>query len=186
MRYIHAILSQDIAFFETRTPGSVATNISNNVNLVQGGLSEKIGVIFQGLAMLVASFVVAFSQYWKLTLVGAAPFPATIIGVGVTVAMDARVEAKILDVYSKAGGIAEETLSSIRTVTAFGAVEKLRKRYDEYLETAKGFGMKKGPLLGIQYSTGFFMMYCVYSLTFWYGIRLLVRGQISDGGKVVT
>jgi hypothetical protein len=29
-------------------------------------------------------------------------------------------------------------------------------------------------------------MYATYALSFWYGIRLLLRGEISNGGTVVT
>lgn len=136
--------------------------------------------------MLITAFIVAFTQYWKLTLVAATTLPAAVLGVGITVALDARLEAKILEVYSKAGGLVEEALGSIRNVAAFGANEKLRKKYDGYLDIAKKFGVKKGPVLGTLYSSEFFMMYCAYALAFWYGIRLLLQGKISNGGTVIT
>lgn len=98
--------------------------------------------------MLVAAFVVAFTKQWKLTLVVATTLPGAVLAVGITVALDARLEAKILDIYSKAGGLVEESLSSIRIVTAFDASKKLQEKYDAYLEIAKKFGVKKGPILG--------------------------------------
>lgn len=184
--YIRSILRQDIAYFDTCTPGSVASNISNNADMIQTGLSEKVGVIIQGLSMLVSAFIVAFAKGWKLTLVTATTLPAAVIAVGITIALDARLEAKILDIYAKAGGLAEEALSSIRVVAAFGAQNKLLRKYDAYLEVAKTYGVKKGPILGTQYSAEFFMMYCAYALAFWYGIRLLLRGEIDSGGTVTT
>ena len=42
-----------------------------------------------------------------------------------------------LDSYAKAGDIAEEVLSSIRTVTAFGGQEEELARYAENLTEAK-------------------------------------------------
>lgn len=154
--------------------------------MIQTGLSEKVGVIIQGLSMLVSAFIVAFAKGWKLTLVTATTLPAAVIAVGITIALDARLEAKILDIYAKAGGLAEEALSSIRVVAAFGAQNKLLRKYDAYLEVAKTYGVKKGPILGTQYSAEFFMMYCAYALAFWYGIRLLLRGEIDSGGTVTT
>lgn len=186
LEYVRAILRQDMAYFDTYTPGSVATRISNNANLIQGGLSEKVGVLIQGIAMLIASFAVAFSQYWKLTLAVATSIPAAVLAVGFTVFLDAQLESKILAIYSKAGGLVEEALGSIRVVTAFGASRKLLKKYDAYLDAAKAFGVKKGPVLGTQYSAEFFVMYCAYALAFWYGVRLLIQGEIDDGGTVVT
>jgi ATP-binding cassette, subfamily B (MDR/TAP), member 1 len=154
--------------------------------MIHAGLSEKVGVIFQGLAMLISAFIVAFVYAWKLTLVTATTLPAAVIAVGITIALDARLEAKILEVYAKAGGLVEEALGSIRIVAAFGAYEKLTKRYDAYLDVAKAYGVKKGPILGTQYSSEFFMMFCAYALAFWYGIRLLVRGELDSGGTLTT
>ena len=175
-----------MSYFDTCTPGSVATSISNNADLIQNGLSEKVGVACQGLAMLATSYIIAFIQGWKLTLVAATTMPAAVIGVGITVAIDAKLEAKILNIYAKAGGLVEEALASIRNVTALGAGEKLRKKYDGYLDIAKRYGIKKGPVLGMQYSSEFFMMFCAYALAFWYGVRLLLRGEISSGGMVIS
>lgn len=184
--YIRSLLRQDISYFDTCTPGSVATSISNNADLIQTGLGEKVGVAFQSMAMLVSAFIIAFTQGWKLTLVTATTLPAAVIGVGITVALDTRQEAKIMGIYSKAAGLVEEALSSIRNVTALGANSKLQKKYDVHLDQAKSFGVKKGPILGIQYSAEFFVMYCAYALAFWYGVKLLMQGEMGDGGKVVT
>jgi ATP-binding cassette, subfamily B (MDR/TAP), member 1 len=154
--------------------------------MIHAGMAEKVGVICQGLAMLVSAFIVAFTSGWKLTLVTATTLPAAVIAVGITIALDARLEAKILAIYAKAGGLVEEALGSIRIVAAFGANEKLLKKYETYLEIAKTYGVKKGPILGTQYSSEFFMMFCAYALAFWYGIRLLLRGEMESGGKVTT
>ncbi|KMU78211.1 leptomycin B resistance protein pmd1 [Coccidioides immitis RMSCC 3703] len=148
LEYIKAILRQDMAYFDTYTPGSVATRISNNANLIQNGLSEKVGTAVQGFAMLIAAFVVAFTRSWRLTLPVATSIPTAVTLVGITVVLDTKIEAKVLDIYSKAGGLVEETLSSIRVVVAFGAGGKLRKKYDEHLDSAKKFGGEKGPHIG--------------------------------------
>jgi ATP-binding cassette subfamily B (MDR/TAP) protein 1 len=106
--------------------------------------------------------------------------------VGITVALDAKLEAKILKIYGKAGGLAEEAMSTIRIVTAFDAKNKLSRKYDAYLETAKRYGVKKGPVLGFQYSTEFFAMYCAYALAWFYGIKLLLQGEVATGGDILT
>ena len=91
-----------------------------------------------------------------------------------------------MDVYSKAGGLAEEALSSVRNVVAFGAHDKLRKKYAVYLDSARDCGVKKAPLLGIQYSTEFSIAFCAYSLAFWYGVKLMLSGGPYNGGTIIT
>ena len=184
--YVRALLRQDISYFDTCTPGAVVAGISSNGDMIQTGLSEKVGVVFQGVSMLFSAFIVAFTKNWKLTLVTATTIPAAVLGIGITVYLDARQEAKIMAIYSRAAGLAEEALSTIRNVTALRANEKLQKKYDAHIDEAKEYGVKKGPILGVQYSAEFFIVHCAYSLAFWYGVRLLTRGQIANGGQVVT
>ena len=179
-------MRQDITYFDTCSPGSVATKTSVNANLVQGGLAEKVGTTIQGLSMLVSAFVVAFSQQWKLSLVVSVSVPTVVVAVFITVAMDTKLEGRILDIYSKSGSLVEEAFSSIRVLTAFNARDKILKKNDVYLEQAKKFGFKKGPVLGVLYSSEFSVMYAAYALAFWYGVRLLFRGEIEEGGTIVT
>ena len=65
---MQAVICQDIACLDSFTPGSVATSTSNDTNIIQDGLAEKLGIFIQGLSNLATSFVIAFSQSWKLTL----------------------------------------------------------------------------------------------------------------------
>lgn len=178
-------MRQDIAYFDTCSPGAVATKTSSNANLVHGGLAEKVGTMFQGLSMLVSAFIVAFATQWKLSLVVAVSIPTVVIIVGITLAMDTKLEGKILEIYTKSGSLVEEAFSSIRVLTAFNARDKILKKNDIYLDQAKAYGVKKGPILGVLYSSEFSVMYAAYALAFWYGVRLLFRGEIEEGGTVV-
>ncbi|KAI5781280.1 P-loop containing nucleoside triphosphate hydrolase protein [Geopyxis carbonaria] len=186
LEYVRATLRQETAYFDKCSPGSVATAISTNANLIQTGLGEKVGLASQGLAMLIAAFVVAFTQSWKLTLVTITTMPAVVILVGITVTIDQKLEAKILEAQSKAGGLAEEVLGSVRNVVAFGAGTRLGNRYREYLDIVRDLGKRKGPVLGLQYSAEFSISYCAYALAFWYGIKLYMAGEVPDGGTVTT
>lgn len=76
---ITSLLRQDIAFIDSCSSGYVATTISTNADLVEHGMSEKVGTLLQALSMLVAAFAVAFSQQWALTLVTATTLPALLI-----------------------------------------------------------------------------------------------------------
>ena len=186
LQYIRNTMRQDITYFDTCSPGSVATKTSTNANLVQGGLAEKVGTTIQGISMLASAFVVAFSIQWKLSLVVSASIPAVVLAVFVTITMDTKLEGKILEIYTKSGSLVEEAFSSIRVLTAFNARDKILKKNDIFLEQAKKYGFKKGPVLGVLYSSEFSIMYAAYALAFWYGVRLLFRGDVENGGTVVT
>ena len=69
--------------------------------------------------------------------------------------------------YAGAGAIAEEVLSSIRTVLAFGGEEKEAHRYEEKLKSATRIGAWKGFVTGIITGLLFFVLFAMYSIAFW-------------------
>lgn len=184
--YLRSILRQDLPYFDTSLPGTVAALLSNNADLVEVGLGEKLGVFVEGISQLGAAFIVAFTRQWKLTLVVAATLPLTILVVIIAVIFDTKIDSKILPIYSKAGGLAEEALSTIRIVTAFNTGGKLQARYNAYLDDAKQHGIKRGPVRGIMYGVQFAAMFCAYAFAWFYGIRLLAWKEIVSGGHLIT
>ncbi|KAL4772992.1 P-loop containing nucleoside triphosphate hydrolase protein [Aspergillus nidulans var. acristatus] len=184
--FIRSILRQDLSYFDNCLPGTVATVLSSNADLVEIGLGEKLGIAVEGVAQLCAAFAVAFARQWKLTLVVAATLPLAMLVIVVTVILETKITTKILAIYSTAGGIAEEALASTHIVKAYNAAAKLQARYDSYLEKATQLGVKRGPIRGIQYGAQFAIMFCAYALAWFYGIQLLVKGEIESGGYLIT
>jgi ABC-type multidrug transport system fused ATPase/permease subunit len=78
--------------------------------------------------------------------------------------------------YAKAGAIAEEALSSIRTVVAFNGQEHECARYDKALEAGKIDGIKKSVYIGTGLALTFFTIFSSYALAFWVG-----TGYVADG-----
>jgi ATP-binding cassette subfamily B (MDR/TAP) protein 1 len=76
--------------------------------------------------------------------------------------------------YAKAGSIAEEVFTAIRTVFAFNGAQKEHKRYESRLEEARLFGIKKSIANGILLGSLWLVINCAYALGFWYGWSLTV------------
>ena len=112
--------------------------------------------------------------------------PLSTVCAGFAVVADTKISAKVLEIYAQAAGLAEEALSTIQVVSAFGASSKLQAKYDKYLDDAKRLGVRQGPLRAAQFGIVFFMTYLSYAFAWLYGTRLVVDGSISSGGKVVV
>ena len=67
--YLRAALRQEVAYYDFGTGGSVAAQATSNGRLILGGISEKLGLTFQGLGAFVAAFIIACAVQWKLTLI---------------------------------------------------------------------------------------------------------------------
>ncbi|TDZ19176.1 Leptomycin B resistance protein pmd1 [Colletotrichum orbiculare MAFF 240422] len=185
-KYLHAALRQEVAFYDFGTGGSIATQAISNGRLIQGGISEKLALTFQGLAVFFAAFIIAFITQWKLTLIVSCIAPLILLVMGVCSAYEAALETKILDIYAQSNSFSEGILSSARTVHAFEIRSRLVQKLDKFLQDAHNLGKKKSPLFGILFSFEYFVIYAGFALAFWQGIHMLNRGEITESGEIFT
>ena len=89
-------------------------------------------------------------------------------------------------IYSRASVLAQDALSSIKTIHAFGAQQKIITKYDDFLEESHKEGKKKSLLFGILFSVQTFMVMSGTALAFWEGFRLYQDGEIGNVGTVFT
>ncbi|KAF1346480.1 multidrug resistance protein 1, 2, 3 [Delphinella strobiligena] len=182
--FLAAILRQNIAFFDQLGAGEITTRITADTNLVQDGLSEKIGLTLTALATFVTAFIVAFIKYWRLTLILTSTVFAIVITMGSLGGAIVKFNKASLASYAEGGTVAEEVISSIRNATAFGTQEKLARQYDAHLTKAEVAGRKMKILTGCM--IGFLMCYVYlnYSLAFWMGSRYLVKHYLNVGDVI--
>ena len=68
----------------------------------------------------VTAFIIAFAVQWKLTLITISIVPTILIVVGICIVIETKHESAQLDIYSKAGLLAEEAFSTIRKYSSRG------------------------------------------------------------------
>ncbi|OQV12032.1 Multidrug resistance protein 1A [Hypsibius exemplaris] len=191
LAYFRAVIRQDVAWMDVNTPGELAIRLSDDLNKIQSGIGDKVALLFMGLSSFLTGFVIGFVYGWELTLVIVAFTPVLAFCAMMLVKFSTSFTQKESKAYAKAGSIAEEALSSVRTVAALGAEARVVEKYTASLEEAKQTGIKKGLTVGIGMGTTWLVIYCSYCLAFWYGSKL-VRGSLSsgdqryDGGTILT
>lgn len=179
-------LRQEIWHFDNETTGSIASQVTTNGNKINQGIAEKLAAIVQSVAMFWSAFIVSLVLQWKLTLITMTLIPGIILILSIGLAIDAGQEAQIVKIYSKAAVLAQEALSSVKTVHAFWAQEKIVARYDELLTAAHKVGKRKSPNVGIVHSTQQFCTLAGTALAFWQGFRMFQNGEIDNAGTVLT
>ncbi|XP_041524048.1 multidrug resistance protein 2 isoform X1 [Microtus oregoni] len=184
-KFFHAIMNQEIGWFDVHDVGELNTRLADDVFKINEGIGDKIGMFFHSITSFLAGFIVGFIRGWKLTLVILAVTPL----IGLSSAMWAKVMTsftnKELLAYAKAGAVAEEVLAAIRTVIAFGGQKKELERYNKNLEEAKNVGIKKAITGGISIGIAYLLVYASYALAFWYGTSLVLSNEYSVG-QVIT
>ncbi|CAN1827885.1 ABC transporter B family member 11 [Linum perenne] len=84
----------------------------------------------------------------------------------------------------KAGTIAQQAISAIRTVFSFVAEDKLADKYNELLMNSVPVGAKIGFAKGAGMGVIYLVTYSTWALAFWYGAILVAKGEISGGDAI--
>uniref|UniRef100_A0A4W5N3P9 ABC-type xenobiotic transporter n=1 Tax=Hucho hucho TaxID=62062 RepID=A0A4W5N3P9_9TELE len=182
-KYFHAILHQQMSWFDTHQIGVLNVRLTDDINTINEGLGDKICVFVQFFCTFLSGFIIGFIFGWKLTLVILAVSPL----LAGSAAILATLTSKELSAYAKAGAVAEEILVAIRTVVAFNGQKKAVERYENNLEDAKNFGIKKAITTNVSMGFTQFVIFGTYALAFWYGTKLSVdEPENYTIGKTIT
>lgn len=127
-KFFHAIMNQEIGWFDVHDVGELNTRLTDDVSKINEGIGDKIGMFFQAMATFFGGFIIGFTRGWKLTLVILAISPVLGLSAGIWAKILSSFTDKELQAYAKAGAVAEEVLAAIRTVIAFGGQKKELER----------------------------------------------------------
>ncbi|XP_039378223.1 ATP-dependent translocase ABCB1-like [Mauremys reevesii] len=185
-KFFFAILHQEMAWFDTSQIGMLNTRLTDDINTIHEGIGDKICIFVQFFTTFLTGIVIGFVYGWKLTLVILSVSPLLAAAAAVGSIFLALFTTKELTAYARAGAVAEEILTSIRTVVAFNGQTKALAKYDVNLENARKVGVKKS--ITTYTSLGFteFILFGAYALAFWYGTKLTVEEKENyDIGRVL-
>ncbi|RKP07807.1 P-glyco protein Abcb1 [Thamnocephalis sphaerospora] len=177
--YFRSIIRQNIAWFDATSTGELNSRITGDVTLVQEGIAEKVGTVIQSTCTFLAGFVLAFTKGWKMALVLMAAFPLLIAAGAIMGKVVSTATTSGQDAYAQAGSIAEEVISGIKTVSAFGGQEREVRRYETKLDVALAKGKRKAYAIGLSVGSMMSILFCTYALGFWFGSRQIANGEME-------
>ncbi|PAV59795.1 hypothetical protein WR25_25744 isoform A [Diploscapter pachys] len=183
--FFKAIMRQDIAWFDKNQSGSLGTKLFDNIERVKEGTGDKIGLMFQFTSQFIGGFIVAFTYDWVLTLCMCAFSPLMICCGAFISKIMASASTEEAKNYAKAGAIAEEALTSSRTVMSFNAQKYESDRYDRALKVSEKIGIKKSLLVGVGLAITFLVIFSSYCFAFYMGTNFVHSGRLQ-GGTVMT
>ncbi|KAF3564326.1 hypothetical protein DY000_02013344, partial [Brassica cretica] len=181
-RYLKAVLRQDVGYFDLHVTSTsdVITSVSSDSLVIQDVLSEKLPNFLMNASAFVGSYVVAFIMMWRLTIVGF-PFIVLLVIPGLMYGRALiSISRKIREEYSEAGSIAEQAISLVRTVYAFGSETKLKAKFSVALQGSVKLGLRQGLVKGISIGSNG-ISYAIWGFMTWYGTRMVMYHGAKGG-----
>ncbi|KAK9450309.1 P-loop containing nucleoside triphosphate hydrolase protein [Limtongia smithiae] len=180
-QYLAATLRQNIGYFDKLGAGEITTRISSDTVLMQDALSEKISYVISHSTTFIGSIAVAYSQSYILTSIILGNVAAIIATSFIGSWAITKYAEKSQDSYGVGATLAEEAISSVRNVQAFGIQERMVQAYDKFLVIAEKYNIKVGYASALQ--TGFTHLFAfgIDSLAYYQGTYHYTTGELSVG-----
>ncbi|KAM4626250.1 bile salt export pump-like [Discoglossus pictus] len=183
--YFRKVMRMEIGWFDCTSVGELNTRMSDDINKINDAIADQVGIFIQRFTTFLFGFLLGFVNGWKLTLVIIAVSPLIGIGAALMALAVAKLTGRELRAYAKAGAVADEVLSGIRTVAAFGGELKEVDRYDKNLVYAQRWGIRKGVIMGFFTGYMWFIIFLCYALAFWYGSKLVLEEEEYSPGNLL-
>lgn len=184
--YLSAVMRQNLAFFDLLGPGEITNRIMSDMGTIQEAVTSKLAVLLTAIATFCAAYVVAFIMYWKTALILSPFFVAMLASGSIGGAYAVKHFKLAKEQYSQASGIAEEALSAIKHITAFGIQEVISKRYLAVLSSADKQNSTAENIVAGMIAWMNTMPNLLYALSFWAGSIYLVKQEVSVAGVTAT
>ncbi|KAI3810014.1 hypothetical protein L1987_19619 [Smallanthus sonchifolius] len=187
LEYLNSVLKQDVSFFDTQDAGSsttyeVVSTITADSNAIQVTIGEKIPDTIANLSSIIFCHIFACKLSWKLTL-SAIPFSIMFLVPALGFSkhlMD--VGMAMVKSYGTAGSIAEQAISSIRTVYSYVGEHQTSDTFSKALQTTMKLGIKQGFARGVMLGC-MGIIYINWAFQAWFG-SILITKHGEKGGDV--
>ncbi|WAO93068.1 Hypothetical protein NCS54_01059900 [Fusarium falciforme] len=174
-RYFMSILLQDATFFDERQAGEISSRLNSDIQAIQSGTSEKVGICMACISFFISSYVVAFIKNSTLAGILVSLVPAFLLLGGVGSFFTAKFASAMSERIASASSIASEVLSNIPVVQAFGAGPRLEAIFAERMKGARKQGTNKAFVAAVQAGMLYFIAYSANALSFWQGSKQVAR-----------
>ena len=185
--YLEAILRQECAWFDMLNYAELSARLSKETLAIQRAIGEKYSQILFTIAMSISGLTLGFTKGWLLAFAMLGIAPIMMVGIMVfTGFMGSKVQKQI-KAYGQSAGYAEQALSSIRVVVAFGQEMTEKTNYTAFLEQARVIGRSASIATGIALGFFIFCIYGAYAYAFYMGGLYVDKGIVnSTAGRVYT
>lgn len=142
------------------------------------------------IALFIGSYIAAFTLLWRLAIVGF-PFLVLLVIPGLIYGKTLlTLASKIREEYNEAGTIAEQTISSIRTVYSFVGESKSITAFSNALQGTVELGLKQGLAKGLAIGSNG-VVFAIWSFMCYYGSKLVMHhgargGTVFAVGAAIT
>jgi len=178
--YIRALLRAEMGYHDVAHTAEVSSRMTADVAAMLDGMGEKLVNFTQFFIQFVAGICLGFSRGPAIAAVVCAFMPLLALcaaGMKVLLTRITKLEA---DAYARAGEVAAETITNVRTVASYCGEEAEVKRYDAHLGKAERMGRCRGLAQGLTMGGVWASIMFCYGVGLWFGAQQIIASRNSN------
>ncbi|CAB3406987.1 unnamed protein product [Caenorhabditis bovis] len=176
-----AVVRQEIGFFDMNKTGEICSRLSADCQTMSNTLSLYMNVLTRNLTMLFGSLIFMFTLSWRLSMITLINIPIIFLINKIFGVWYDELSEETQNSVAKANDVAEEVLSSIRTVKSFACENYESSRFLQFLNvTLKIATRKVFVVIGLIWSNELLQM-GILTIVLWYGGHLVIESKVESG-----
>ncbi|CAI2343058.1 unnamed protein product [Caenorhabditis sp. 36 PRJEB53466] len=138
-----SLVNQDISFFDTTKTGETMSRLTSDCQTISSTVSTNVNVFMRNGVMLVGALAFMFAMSWRLAMVTFIAVPFVGFITKVYSKFYDKISEKLQQTIADANQMAEEVLSTMRTVRSFACEKKELKRFEGLLSSTLTVNRKR-------------------------------------------
>lgn len=179
---LRALLHRDLEWHESggRTYGSLIGYFTADATAMSGLTGTILGVSVSVMVTLLGGIILGNVVAWKISLVLTACVPLIFASGFLRLRLQSRFAARHAKAFSDSVSTATESVTQIKTVSAFSLQDEVLETFQRSLSGPYKATLKSIAFGNLWLAGAFSIGSLVKALAFWWGGRLIARGEISQ------
>ncbi|CAK7348529.1 unnamed protein product [Dovyalis caffra] len=161
------VVLMEVGWFDEpeHSSGAIGARLSADAATVRALVGDSLSQLVQNIASAIAGLVIAFTASWELALVILVLLPLIGLNGFIQIKFMKGFSADAKKMYEEASQVANDAVSSIRTVASFCAEEKVMQLYRRKCEGPMRTGIRQGLISGTGFGVFFALTMAAFGIS---------------------
>ncbi|XP_058075316.1 putative multidrug resistance protein [Magnolia sinica] len=179
-KMLRRMLTFEIGWFDRdeNLSAVIVARLATEANVVRSLIGDRLSLLIQVTSTASLAFIMGLVIAWKVAIVMIAMQPLIISCFYSKRVLMANMSAKARKAQNEGSQLASEAVVNYRTIAAFSSQKRVLDLYEIASKGPKRETMKHSWFVGLGLSISQFVTTASIAITFWYGGRLVLQGEI--------
>ncbi|CAJ0559867.1 unnamed protein product, partial [Mesorhabditis spiculigera] len=175
-----ALVKQDVAFFDAHKTGEIASRLASDCQTMSDTVAMNVNVFLRNVVCLVGSMLFMMTLSWRLSLITFILVPIIFVASKIFGTYYDYLSEKTQNNVAQSNDVAEEVISTMRTVRSFACENYEGDRfYQRLTDTLNVTRTKAIAYVGFLWVSELFQTFIVVAVL-WYGGHLVLVGRLKS------